>query len=105
MPTGWTELSDKISFFNVPLIHHVFAPAAIVIARSRFLFRRTDHRSAAPASRAGPADPRRDGPQSHLVTKKGTPTMGGLMISLRLHGRRPLLWANRQSPMSGWCWA
>ena len=23
---------------------------------------------------------RTDGPQSHLVTKKGTPTMGGLMI-------------------------
>ena len=23
---------------------------------------------------------RADGPQSHLVTKKGTPTMGGLMI-------------------------
>src|SRR5262249_40307249 len=36
---------------------------------------------------------RADGPQSHLVTKKGTPTMGGLMI---LSGIvvSTLLWAN-----------
>src|SRR5262245_36607792 len=36
---------------------------------------------------------RTDGPQSHLVTKKGTPTMGGLMI---LSGIvvSTLLWAN-----------
>ena len=31
--------------------------------------------------RQGKGQPiRPDGPQSHLVTKKGTPTMGGLMI-------------------------
>src|SRR5438874_11488948 len=31
--------------------------------------------------RQGKGQPiRTDGPQSHLVTKKGTPTMGGLMI-------------------------
>ena len=29
---------------------------------------------------------RTDGPQSHLVTKKGTPTMGGLMILLGIIG-------------------
>ena len=36
---------------------------------------------------------RSDGPQSHLVTKKGTPTMGGLMI---LFGAvvSTVLWAN-----------
>ena len=36
---------------------------------------------------------REDGPQSHLVTKRGTPTMGGLMI---LAGTlvATLLWAN-----------
>src|SRR4029079_17349390 len=27
---------------------------------------------------------REDGPQSHLVTKKGTPTMGGVLILLAL---------------------
>ena len=40
---------------------------------------------------------RLDGPQSHLLTKKGTPTMGGLMI---LSGAvvSALLWANLRSP-------
>jgi phospho-N-acetylmuramoyl-pentapeptide-transferase len=39
---------------------------------------------------------REDGPQSHLVTKRGTPTMGGLMI---LAGTLAaiLLWANLQN--------
>ncbi len=36
---------------------------------------------------------RSDGPQSHLVTKKGTPTMGGLMILFGLVVST-LLWAN-----------
>jgi phospho-N-acetylmuramoyl-pentapeptide-transferase len=40
---------------------------------------------------------REDGPQSHLLTKKGTPTMGGLMI---LSGflASTLLWANPRNP-------
>src|SRR4029078_5374302 len=43
---------------------------------------------------------RSDGPQSHLVTKIGTPTMGGLMI---LSGVlvSTLLWAN---PMNPYVW-
>jgi phospho-N-acetylmuramoyl-pentapeptide-transferase len=36
---------------------------------------------------------REDGPQSHLITKKGTPTMGGLMILSGLIAAT-LLWAN-----------
>src|SRR3974390_1000664 len=36
---------------------------------------------------------RSDGPQSHLLTKKGTPTMGGLMILSGLVVST-LLWAN-----------
>src|SRR3954451_6087005 len=36
---------------------------------------------------------REDGPQSHLLTKKGTPTMGGLMILSGLIVSM-LLWAN-----------
>src|SRR5690606_34756977 len=39
---------------------------------------------------------REDGPQSHLVTKKGTPTMGGLMILSGLVVST-LLWANLSS--------
>ncbi|MGD1037793.1 MAG: phospho-N-acetylmuramoyl-pentapeptide-transferase [Roseiarcus sp.] len=40
---------------------------------------------------------RADGPASHLLTKKGTPTMGGLMILFGL-AVSSLLWANLESP-------
>ncbi len=40
---------------------------------------------------------RDDGPQSHLLTKKGTPTMGGLMILSGLFVAT-LLWANLRNP-------
>src|SRR4051794_6659243 len=44
--------------------------------------------------RQGEGQPiRSDGPQSHLVTKKGTPTMGGLMILLSA-AVTTLLWAD-----------
>src|SRR6185312_16438076 len=36
---------------------------------------------------------RTDGPESHLLTKKGTPTMGGVLILLALVGST-LLWAD-----------
>jgi len=36
---------------------------------------------------------REDGPESHLLTKKGTPTMGGLLILIAL-GSATLLWSN-----------
>ncbi len=48
--------------------------------------------------RQGKGQPiRSDGPQSHLVTKKGTPTMGGLMILSGLVVAT-LLWANPLNP-------
>jgi phospho-N-acetylmuramoyl-pentapeptide-transferase len=40
---------------------------------------------------------RADGPASHLLTKKGTPTMGGLMILFGLFASS-LLWASLESP-------
>src|SRR6202035_4443704 len=40
---------------------------------------------------------RTDGPQSHLVTKKGTPTMGGLMMLSGLVVST-VLWANPLNP-------
>src|SRR3954453_735232 len=44
--------------------------------------------------RQGKGQPiRTDGPQSHLVTKRGTPTMGGLMILLGIVVST-ILWAN-----------
>ena len=48
--------------------------------------------------RQGKGQPiRTDGPQSHLVSKKGTPTMGGLMILSGLVVST-LLWANPLNP-------
>jgi len=43
---------------------------------------------------------RTDGPQSHLVTKKGTPTMGGLIILLAIVVST-VLWAN---PANAYVW-
>lgn len=45
---------------------------------------------------------REDGPASHLLTKKGTPTMGGLLILLSLT-ITTLLWANLTSPFVWIC--
>ena len=48
--------------------------------------------------RQGKGQPiREDGPQSHLLTKKGTPTMGGLMILIGLFVAT-ILWANPYNP-------
>ena len=48
--------------------------------------------------RQGKGQPiRADGPASHLLTKKGTPTMGGLMILFGLFASS-LLWANVRNP-------
>jgi len=48
--------------------------------------------------RQGKGQPiRADGPEGHLLTKKGTPTMGGLMILSGLVVTT-LLWANLRSP-------
>ena len=48
--------------------------------------------------RQGKGQPiRADGPQSHIITKKGTPTMGGLMILSGLVVST-LLWANPLNP-------
>jgi phospho-N-acetylmuramoyl-pentapeptide-transferase len=40
---------------------------------------------------------REDGPQAHLLTKKGTPTMGGFIILISL-GVAALLWADLTNP-------
>ncbi|MBI3438399.1 MAG: phospho-N-acetylmuramoyl-pentapeptide-transferase [Proteobacteria bacterium] len=48
--------------------------------------------------RQGKGQPiREDGPQGHLLTKKGTPTMGGLIILLSL-GIASLLWSDLKNP-------
>src|SRR6202162_3003689 len=91
------DMSDKLSVLNVfryitfrtggavttPVVF-VFLFGPMIIARLR-LFQ-------------GKAQPiRSDGPQSHIIAKAGTPTMGGLMI---LSGMlvSTVLWANPRSP-------
>ena len=44
---------------------------------------------------------RLDGPERHLIEKKGTPTMGGVLILLAL-GLSTLLWADLRN---GYVWA
>ena len=46
---------------------------------------------------------RTDGPQSHLVTKKGTPTMGGLMILLGITVATRAVGQSRQHATCGSC--
>ena len=67
------------------------------------LLLRPAHHLAALRLKQGKGQPiRADGPQSHLLTKKGTPTMGGLMILSGLVVST-LLWANLATATSGWC--
>lgn len=90
-------LADQVGFFNLfkyltfrsggaimtsLLICFVFGPGIIRWLRAR---------------QAEGQPIREDGPESHLLTKKGTPTMGGVMILLALTVST-LLWADLANP-------
>jgi phospho-N-acetylmuramoyl-pentapeptide-transferase len=95
-----TELSDKISFLNV-FRYITFRTGGSVVTALVFVFLFGQPIIDLLRIKQGKGQPiRTDGPQSHLVTKKGTPTMGGLMI---LSGMfvSTLLWAN---PMNPYVW-
>jgi phospho-N-acetylmuramoyl-pentapeptide-transferase len=95
-----TELSDKISFLNV-FRYITFRTGGSVVTALAFVFLFGQPIIDLLRIKQGKGQPiRTDGPQSHLVTKKGTPTMGGLMI---LSGMfvSTLLWAN---PMNPYVW-
>ena len=87
------DLSDKISVLNVFRYITFRTGGAVVTALVVvFLFGPTIINRL--RIRQGKGQPiRSDGPQSHLVTKIGTPTMGGLMIMSGLLVST-LLWAN-----------
>src|SRR5207344_569535 len=88
-----TELSDKISFFNV-FRYITFRTGGAIVTALVFVFLFAGPIIDVLRLKQGKGQPiRSDGPPSHLVTKKGTPTMGGLMI---LSGVlvSTLLWAN-----------
>jgi phospho-N-acetylmuramoyl-pentapeptide-transferase len=91
------ELSDKVSFFNV-FRYLTFRTGGAIVTALVFVFLCGPAIITLLRLKQGKGQPiRADGPQSHLVTKKGTPTMGGLMI---LSGIvvSTVLWANPLNP-------
>jgi phospho-N-acetylmuramoyl-pentapeptide-transferase len=95
-----TELSDKVSLLNV-FRYITFRTGGAIVTALVFVFLFGGPIIDLLRLKQGKGQPiRADGPQSHLVTKKGTPTMGGLMI---LSGMlvSTLLWAN---PMNPYVW-
>lgn len=91
------ELSDQVSVLNV-FRYITFRTGGSIMTALLFVFLFGPKIIDALRMRQGKGQPiREDGPQSHLVTKKGTPTMGGLMI---LSGMivATLLWANLKNP-------
>jgi phospho-N-acetylmuramoyl-pentapeptide-transferase len=85
--------ADQISVFNV-FRYITFRTAGATVTALLFVFLFGPSIIAALRLRQGKGQPiRADGPAGHLLTKKGTPTMGGLMILLGLVVT-VLLWAN-----------
>src|SRR6201987_6012711 len=92
-----TELSDKVSFLNV-FRYITFHTGGSVVTALVFVFLFGGPIIDLLRIKQGKGQPiRTDGPQSHLITKKGTPTMGGLMILSGLTVGT-VLWANPLNP-------
>jgi phospho-N-acetylmuramoyl-pentapeptide-transferase len=87
------QLADQVSVLNV-FRYITFRTAGATMTAIVFVFLFGPTIIAALRVRQGKGQPiRTDGPQNHLLTKKGTPTMGGLMILSGLIVST-LLWAN-----------
>ncbi len=94
------QLGDTLAAFNV-FRYITFRTAGAVITALFFVFMFGPGMIALLRLKQGRGQPiREDGPQGHLLTKKGTPTMGGLMI---LSGAviSTLLWSNLSN---GYVW-
>jgi phospho-N-acetylmuramoyl-pentapeptide-transferase len=91
------QFGDQVSVLNV-FRYITFRTAGATMTAIVFVFLFGPTIIAALRLRQGKGQPiREDGPQNHLLTKKGTPTMGGLMILSGLVVTT-LLWANLSSP-------
>ena len=92
-----TELSDKISFLNV-FRYITFRTGGSIVTALVFVFLFGGPIIDWLRAKQGKGQPiRPDGPKTHLVTKIGTPTRGGLMILSGLLVST-LLWANPANP-------
>jgi phospho-N-acetylmuramoyl-pentapeptide-transferase len=90
-------LSDQVSFFNL-FRYITFRTGGAIMTALAFVFLFGPAIIRALRVRQGRGQPiRDDGPATHIVTKQGTPTMGGLMILTGL-GFATLLWANLANP-------
>src|SRR5262252_9403268 len=90
-------LSDRLSVLNV-FRYLTFRAVGAVVTALIFVFLFGPTIINLLRVKQGKGQPiRADGPESHLVTKKGTPTMGGLMILSGLLVST-LLWANLANP-------
>jgi len=92
-----TGLSDQVSFLNV-FRYITFRTGGAIVTALVFVFLFGGPIIDLLRVKQGKGQPiRSDGPQSHLVSKIGTPTMGGLMILSGLLVST-LLWANPANP-------
>ena len=92
-----TDFSDKLSFLNV-FRYITFRTGGSIVTALVFVFLFGGPIIDLLRLKQGKGQPiRSDGPPSHLITKKGTPTMGGLMILSGLLVST-LLWANPLNP-------
>ncbi|MDR3469933.1 MAG: phospho-N-acetylmuramoyl-pentapeptide-transferase [Xanthobacteraceae bacterium] len=91
------DLSSTIPVFNV-FRYITFRTGGAMVTAALFVFLFGPWIIDNLRIRQGKGQPiRTDGPASHLVTKKGTPTMGGLMILSGLVVST-VLWANPRNP-------
>ncbi|MEJ0013418.1 MAG: phospho-N-acetylmuramoyl-pentapeptide-transferase [Bauldia sp.] len=91
------QFGEHLSVLNI-FRYITFRTAGATVTAIVFVFLFGPTIIAALRMRQGKGQPiRADGPQSHLLTKKGTPTMGGLMILSGLVVTT-LLWANLTNP-------
>ncbi len=91
------QFDEHFSVLNI-FRYITFRTAGATVTAIVFVFLFGPMIIAALRLRQGKGQPiRADGPQSHLLTKKGTPTMGGLMILSGLVVTT-LLWANLANP-------
>ncbi|GGF80907.1 phospho-N-acetylmuramoyl-pentapeptide-transferase [Azorhizobium oxalatiphilum] len=92
-----SQLHDTFPAFNV-FRYITFRTGGAVVTAVLFVFLFGPAIISTLRLKQGKGQPiRADGPQSHLLTKKGTPTMGGLMIFSGLIVAT-LLWANLSNP-------
>jgi phospho-N-acetylmuramoyl-pentapeptide-transferase len=92
-----TEFSNQLTFLNV-FRYITFRTGGAIVTAMVFVFLFGGPFIDMLRVRQGKGQPiRDDGPASHLLTKKGTPTMGGLMILSGLLVST-ILWANPLNP-------